>query len=167
LPKITWPWGVCRRGAHTTGGACTTGGPVETEADDGIARDLVSRPPVDTRMPLGTVGRLRLPIHDKGLPVIALTALLVPARRPTGGTDPINLLWARRRDETVSRHGATIAPVGPRPQLPGGSIGQERTPLTPSGVVAGGVLTGVLRSGGAGSQGSVRGRISPTPMGVT
>jgi hypothetical protein len=34
------PRGVFRRGACTTGGARATGGPVETNADDRIARDI-------------------------------------------------------------------------------------------------------------------------------
>jgi hypothetical protein len=33
---------------------------------------MVSRPPVDTGMPLGTARRLGLPIADEGLQVIAL-----------------------------------------------------------------------------------------------
>ena len=74
-PDGELPWGVFRRGARTTGGTRATGGPVKPDANDRIARDIVSRPPVDTRMPLGTVGLLRLAIQYKGLQVIALTGL--------------------------------------------------------------------------------------------
>jgi hypothetical protein len=66
-PDGELPWGVFRRGARTTGGTRATGGPVKPDANDRIARDIVSRPPVDTRLPLGTVGLLRLPIQHKGL----------------------------------------------------------------------------------------------------
>jgi hypothetical protein len=79
-PDGELPWGVFRHGAHTTGGARATGGPVETDTDDRITRDIVSRPPVDTCMPLRTVGLLRLPIQDKGLHAIALTGLWVLVR---------------------------------------------------------------------------------------
>jgi hypothetical protein len=79
-PDGELPWGVFRRSAHTTGGAHATGGAVETDTDDRITRDIVSRPPVDTRMPLRTVGLLRLPIQDKGLHAIALTGLWVLVR---------------------------------------------------------------------------------------
>ena len=112
--------GVFRRGARPTGGTRATGGPVKPDANDRIARNIVSRPPVDTRMPLRTVGLLRLPIQDKGLQVIALTGLMLPAIRPKGGTDHINLILALRRDETVSIHVATIEQVGSRQQLSGG-----------------------------------------------
>jgi hypothetical protein len=117
-PDGELPWGVFRRGARTTGGTRATGGPVKPAANDRIARDIVSRPPVDTRMPLGTVGLLRLPIHYKGLQVIALTGLMLLAIRPKGGTDHINLILVLRRDETVGIHIATIEQVGPRQQLP-------------------------------------------------
>jgi hypothetical protein len=113
-------WSAFRRGARTTGGTRATGGSVKPNANDRIARDIVTRPPVDTGMPLGTVGLLRLPIQDKGLQVIALTGLMLPALRPKGGTDHINLMLALRRDETVGIHVATIEPVGPRQQFPGG-----------------------------------------------
>jgi hypothetical protein len=108
-PDGELPWGVFRHGAHTTGGARATGGPVETDTDDRITRDIVSRPPVDICMPLRTVGLLRLPIQDKGLHAIALTGLMLPAIRPKSGPDHINLMVALRRDETVSIHVATRA----------------------------------------------------------
>ena len=41
------------------------GCPLKADAHHGIARDIPSRPPVDTGMPLGTVGPLRFPIQHK------------------------------------------------------------------------------------------------------
>jgi hypothetical protein len=114
------PRGVFRRGACTTGGARATGGPVETDVDDRIARDIVAWRPFDAGLPLGTVGLLRLPIQDKGLQVIALTGLMLSAIRPTGGTDHVNLILALRRDEIVSIRVAAIEQVSLRQQLPGG-----------------------------------------------
>jgi hypothetical protein len=71
-------------------------------------------------MAFGTVGLLRLPVQDKGLQVIALTGLMLPARRPKGGPDHINLVVALCRDETIGIHVATIEQVSPRQQLPDG-----------------------------------------------
>ena len=70
-------WSAFRRGARRTGGTRATGGSVKPDANDGIARDIVSRPPVDAGMALGTARLLGLPIDDKGLQVIALSR---PAR---------------------------------------------------------------------------------------
>jgi hypothetical protein len=138
-PDGELPWGVFRRGAQTTGGARATGGPVETATDDRSTRDLVSRPPVDTRMPVRTVGLLRLPIQAQGLQAIALTGLMWPAIRPKSGTDHIHLIVARRRDETVRIHVATVEPVGPRQQI---TLSQ--------GVVDGGTHDTIRRGGRGG-----------------
>jgi hypothetical protein len=66
-PDGELPWGVLRGGARPTGGTRATRGSVESDANHGIARDIVSRPPIDAGMPMGTVRLLGLPIDDKGL----------------------------------------------------------------------------------------------------
>ena len=42
-PDGELPWGVFRRVAHLTGGTDAIGGPVKTDAHDGIARDIPAR----------------------------------------------------------------------------------------------------------------------------
>jgi hypothetical protein len=88
-----------RRGARTTGGTGTTRGPVKTDVDDRIARDIASRPSVDTGIPLGTVGVLGIPIQHKGLQVIASSGLMLTAIRSKGRTQHIDLIVALRGDE--------------------------------------------------------------------
>jgi hypothetical protein len=61
-PDRELPWGIFRCGAHLTGRTGATGGPVKPDPKDRIARDIVAWCPFDTRMPLGTVGLLGLPI---------------------------------------------------------------------------------------------------------
>jgi hypothetical protein len=94
-------WGVFRRGTRSTGRTCATGGPVEPDANDRIPRDIVSRPPVDAGMPLGTVRLLGLPIDDKGLEVIALPSPPLPAVGPKGWPNHLNLMLGLRGDQEV------------------------------------------------------------------
>ena len=66
-PDRELTWGAFRRGARRAGGARATSRSVKPDADDGIARHVASRPPVDTGMALGTARLLGVPIQDKGL----------------------------------------------------------------------------------------------------
>ena len=116
-PDGELPWGAFRRGARTAGGTRATGGPVKPDADDGITRDIMSRPPVDTGMALGTVRLLRLPIQDKGLQVIAFPGPLLPAIGPKGGTDHIDLMPGLGGDQEVGIDIAAIEEVGARQQI--------------------------------------------------
>jgi hypothetical protein len=84
-------WGSSRRSTCQAGGARTTRGPDEPDADDRVARDIVARPSIDAGMTLGTVRLLRVPIDDKDLQVIALASLSLPAIRPKGG--PTISIW--------------------------------------------------------------------------
>ena len=63
----------------------------------GIARHIVSRPPVDTGMALGTACLLGLPIDDKGLEVIALPFPPLPTIGPERRTHHIDLMLASGR----------------------------------------------------------------------
>ena len=63
-------------------------------------------------MPLGTVGLLGLPIQDKGLQVIAVSDLMLPAIGPKGRPDHIDLVLALRRDQEVGIHIAAVEQVG-------------------------------------------------------
>ena len=84
--------GVFGGGARPAGGTRATGGPVKPEAHDRIARDIVSWPPVDTGMALGTACLLGLPIDDKGLQVIALPCSILPTIGPERRTHHIDLM---------------------------------------------------------------------------
>ena len=55
-----------RRSARLAGGTGATGGSVTPDANHGITRDIVSGPPVDAGMALGTARLLSVPINDKG-----------------------------------------------------------------------------------------------------
>jgi hypothetical protein len=94
-----------------SGGTRATVGLVNAEANHGIARDLVSRPPIDTHMSLGTARLLPLPIQDKGLQVIA-----VPG-------PPWTTVGAKRR----THHSDLMPGLGrAREELPLGEITVER-----------------------------------------
>src|SRR5207247_10286907 len=103
-PDRELPGGVFRGGAHLTAGTGTTGGPVKSDPKDWIARDIVAWRPFDTRMPLGTVGLVGLPIQHKGLQVIAVCELMLPAIRAQGGPYDIDLMLCLGGDEKVSIH---------------------------------------------------------------
>jgi hypothetical protein len=58
LTEVNAP-GALRRGTGPAGGTCATRGPVEPDADDRVARDIMARPPIDAGMALGTVRLMR------------------------------------------------------------------------------------------------------------
>jgi hypothetical protein len=64
-PDRELAWGAFRCGTRLAGGARTTRGPVEPDADDRVARDITRRPPIDAGMPLGTARLLGVPIDDR------------------------------------------------------------------------------------------------------
>jgi hypothetical protein len=66
-PHGELPRGVFRRRTHLPGGTGPTGSLVKADPKYRIAGDIVAWRPSDTRMPLGTVRLLRLPIQDEGL----------------------------------------------------------------------------------------------------
>src|SRR5207245_8406346 len=119
-PDGELPWGVFRRGAHLAGGTDATGGPVKTDAHNGIARHIPARRPFDTGMPLGTARLCRLPVDGKGLQVIALSDLMLPTIGPKGRPDHIDLVLALRRDEEVGIHVTAVEQMGARQQIPCG-----------------------------------------------
>jgi hypothetical protein len=63
-PDGKLPRGVFRRRIHLTGG---TGGLVKADPKYRIPGDIVAWGPFDTRMPLGTVRLVSVPIQYKGL----------------------------------------------------------------------------------------------------
>jgi hypothetical protein len=75
---------VCR-GARPASGTRATGGAVKPDADDRIARHIVSGPPVDTGMSLESVRLLGVPIQDKGPQVMPLFSLMLTAIGAKGG----------------------------------------------------------------------------------
>jgi hypothetical protein len=91
-PDGELPWGVLRGGTGPTGGARPTRGPVNPEADSRVARDVVSRPPMDASMPLGTARLLGLPSDAKGLEGIACPCPPLPPvgpKRRANHSDPL------------------------------------------------------------------------------
>src|SRR5262245_34806519 len=102
------PRGVFRRGAHLTGGTRTTGGPVKTDAHDGIAGRIPARRPFDTGVPLGTARLLCLPIDAKSLKAIALSDLVLPTAGPKRGPHHIDLVLTLRRDQEIGIHVAAV-----------------------------------------------------------
>ena len=58
----------------------------------------MSRPLVDAGMTLGAARLLGFPIQDKGLQVIALSALVLPAIGAEGGPNHIDLMLGLGRD---------------------------------------------------------------------
>jgi hypothetical protein len=125
-------WSLCGGGAHVPGGTGTTGGPVNTAPQHRVACDLGAWGPLDTRMPLGTVGLGGLPSHDEGLPIIAVCELGLPAVGPQGRPDHI-ALGRRRGHQAVGSHGAAVAPGRPRQQVSGGHRLDDGRSHRPSG----------------------------------
>src|SRR5438552_17835324 len=113
--------GVVSKKTHPlAGGTDATGGPVKTDAHNGIARHIPARRPFATGMPLGTARLCRLPVDGKGLQVIALSDLMLPTIGPKGRPDHIDLVLALRRDEEVGIHGTAVEQMGARQQIPCG-----------------------------------------------
>jgi hypothetical protein len=117
-----------RRGARQTGGAGATGGAVTPEAEDGIARPIAARPPMDAGLALGTARLRGLPVPHQGLPIITVSGLMVPTRGPTGRADPIDGMLARCGDQAVGIPSAAVTHVGARPELTGGPSVPARWP---------------------------------------
>jgi hypothetical protein len=65
-------------------------------------------------MPLGTARLLRLPIQDKGLQVITVSALMLSAIGPKGGAHHIDVMLAPCGDQEVGIHIAAVEQVGAR-----------------------------------------------------
>jgi hypothetical protein len=112
-----------RGGALPAGETAATGGPVKPDADDRIARDIVSRPPVDTGMTLGTARLLGLLIDDKGLEVIAFACPPLPAVGPKRRTNHIDLMRPLGGDQELRIHIAAVEQVGPGEEITIDSVG--------------------------------------------
>jgi hypothetical protein len=94
-------WSAARRGARLAGGARTTRGHIEPDANNRVARDIMSRPPMDAGMALGTARLLGLPIEDKGLEVIALPFPPLPTVGSKRRTHHIDLMLGLGGHEEV------------------------------------------------------------------
>jgi hypothetical protein len=127
-PDRELAWGAFRRGTRRAGGARTTSRSVKPNANHGIARRVVSRPPVDAGMALGTARLLGVPIQDKGLSIVALAGVMWPAIGADGGPHPIDLMLGLGRHQAVGIPRAAVKQVGSRQQLLGGSIVHARRP---------------------------------------
>jgi hypothetical protein len=100
-------------GALPAGGTRATGGPVNPDTNDRIARHIVPRPPVDTGMALGTARLPGLPIDDKGLKVIAFPFPPLPTIGPERRTNHIDLMRCLGCDQEVGVHIAAVERGGP------------------------------------------------------
>jgi hypothetical protein len=81
-----------RRCARCVDRTRTTGRPIKSDVHDGITGNIPPRSPLDTGLPPGAAGLLRLPIQDKGLQVIALACHALTAIGPKGRADPIDVM---------------------------------------------------------------------------
>jgi hypothetical protein len=79
----------------------------------------VARSPVDAGLSLGTARLQRLPIQDKGLQVIAFSALMLSAIGPKGGAHHIDVILALCGEQEIGIHIAAVEQGGPRQQLRG------------------------------------------------
>jgi hypothetical protein len=114
-PDRELAWGSSRRGARLAGGACATRGPIEPDADNRIARDIMSRPPMDAGMALGTARLLGLPSQHQGLQIITLAGLMLPTIGPKGRAYDSDVMLALCGDLEVGIHIAAVKQVGARP----------------------------------------------------
>ena len=121
-------WGAFRRGTRRAGGARATHRSIKPNANHGIARHIVSRPPVDAGMALGTARLLGVPIDDKGLQVIAFARPLLPAVGPEGRPDDIDLMPGLGRHQEVRIHIATVEHVCARQQITLGQVVMDGGP---------------------------------------
>lgn len=94
-------WGASRRGTGQAGGACATCGPIEPDADDRVARDIMPRPPIDAGMALGATRLLGFPIDDKSLEVIASPFPSLPTVGSKRRTHHIDLMLGLGGNEEV------------------------------------------------------------------
>jgi hypothetical protein len=70
-------------------------------------------------MALGAARLLGLPIQGKGLQIIALAGLMLPAIGAEGGPHHIDLMLSLGRHQEVGIHIAAVEQVGSRQQLSG------------------------------------------------
>jgi hypothetical protein len=112
---------LCPR-AGLAGRADLTRGPIKTDAHDRVAGNIPARGPSHTRLPLGTAGPVRLPIHHEGLEVIPLACQPWPAIRPKGGPDHINLTRCLGGDEALRIHIAAVEHVGAWQEITPGEV---------------------------------------------
>ena len=151
-----WAGRICGGGPDVTGGTGTTGGRGKPDPKHRSAGDSVAWGPLDTSMPLGTAGLVGVPIQDEGLPVIALGDLVWPGVGPKGRPDHIDLVLLRGHQE-IGIDIAAVEQMGAREQGPSGHIRDDGRAHRPSGRGRRGVSPWGIRSGGSGSQGSLRG----------
>jgi hypothetical protein len=121
-------WSAFRRGARRAGGTRATGGAVTPDADDGIARPIAARPPMDAGLALGTARLLGLPVQHQGLPITTWSGLLWPTIGPKGRADPIDVMLALCGDQEVGIHIAAVQPVSAGQEITGGHIVHDRWP---------------------------------------
>ena len=98
-------------GARLADWTGATGRAVETDAHDGIARDIPAWSPSDARLPLRTAGLVCLPIDHESAQIIALARPPLMAIRPKGGADHVDLMLGVGGDESFSIHIAAIEPM--------------------------------------------------------
>jgi hypothetical protein len=79
-------------------------------------------------MALGTARLLRVPIQDKGLYIVALSAVMLLAIGAEGGDHHIDLMLGLGRDQEVGIDIAAVEQVRAGQQITGGSIGHDRCP---------------------------------------
>jgi hypothetical protein len=83
---------------------------------------MVSRPPVDTGVALGTAGLLGLLLDDKGLQVIAVPFSPLPTIGPERRTHHIELMRRLGGDQEVGVPRAAVESVCPRQEIPIGQV---------------------------------------------
>jgi hypothetical protein len=113
-------WRLFGCGTDVTGGTGATGGLGQTAPQHRSAGDIVAWGPLDPRMSLGTAGLVGVPIHHKGLQVIALGHLVWPTLRSKGRADHIDLGLLRSHQD-IGIDVAAVASMGTREQVSGGS----------------------------------------------
>jgi hypothetical protein len=77
---------------------------------------------MDAGMALGTARLLRLPIDHEGLQVIALACPSLPAIRPKGRPDDVDLVLGLGSDEEVRIDIAAVEQVCPWEEIPIGQV---------------------------------------------
>ena len=107
-PHGELPWGVFRRRTYLPGGTGTTGGPVKADPQYRITGDVVAWGPFDTGMALGPTRLLGVPIQHKGLQVLAVFELMLPAIGSTRRADHIDLVLLLRGHQKVGIHIAAV-----------------------------------------------------------
>jgi hypothetical protein len=110
-PDGELPRGVFRRGARSPGGTGATGGSVKSNTHHGIARHIVSRSPADAGMALGAARLLGVPIQAKGLHIVALAGVMLPAIGAEGGPHHIDLMLGLGRHQDVRIDRAAVEQV--------------------------------------------------------